>query len=64
MRSAYKTPLLPNYEKKRKALYSDVDVDDAGDKLKRMCMSDSRNQDEETEKEHELAGRAVMNIDS
>lgn len=41
MRSKYRTPVGLGIERKRKALYADADVDDAGDQLKRLRVGDA-----------------------
>lgn len=69
MRSKYKTPFGPGFDTKRKELY---DVEEAGDRLKRMRVTDSgADTDEEVQQAqedlqiHEEVGSgegAVMNV--
>lgn len=70
MRSKYKTPFSLGFEKKRKALYADADVEGAGDQLKRLRVFDLDNNDHQTQvedqqpttKELEQGEHEVMNV--
>lgn len=51
MRSRYQEPFGPGFEKKRKALYTNADVEDAGDQLKRLRVSDTGNVNQQPQEE-------------